>query len=160
MHFAVCQGVPVKLYAYISPDDLKHGRLHEDTCVTSTKFSVDSSMDRCGNLEEPEISNEVTIQKVFGKSVNGFNGVNQPVEKIRLSYLAKYSRNKSRWWGNKPGSIRKIKEEIECIISRVNLGNDLKTYDKYLYKEKLNYDEDKNFKAWLTYTQDKLVPTK
>merc|ERR1740124_835658 len=43
MYSAFSKGVPVKLCAYISPDDLKHGRIHEDTCVASAKFSVDSS---------------------------------------------------------------------------------------------------------------------
>ena len=61
---------------------------------------------------------------------------------------------------SKSDAIYKIKEAIECIISRTNLRNDLKTYDQYLQNEKLNDDEDKNFEAWLTYIQDKLIQTK
>merc|ERR1740124_2183229 len=43
MHFAVSKGVSVKLCAYISHDDLFHGRVHKDTCVASAELSVDSS---------------------------------------------------------------------------------------------------------------------
>merc|ERR1740124_655 len=77
MHFAVLKGVPVKLYAYISPEDLKNGRIHEDTCVASAEST-----------------------------------------------------------------------------------NDLKLYDQYLQSEKLDHDNYKNFKAWLTYIQDELILTK
>ena len=160
MHFAACQGVPVKLCAYISSMSLYGGNLHEDTCVASAEFSVDSSAARCGKLEEPVSADEVMIRKVIENSVNGFNGVNQSVEGIRLSYLAKYPINKCSIDFDKLGAICKIKKAIECIIPRVNLRNDLKTYDQYLQSEKLNDDEDKNFKAWLTYIQDKLILTK
>jgi len=160
MHFAVSQGVPVKLCAYISSEDLKHGRVHKDTCVASAKSSVDSSAARCGKPKEPQSSDEIAIREVIGKSVNGFNRVNQSIENIRLSYLAKYPINNIQRYGDKPGAIRKIKEAIECIIPRVNVINDLKTYDLYLQSEKLNDDEDKNFDAWLTYIQDKLILTK
>ena len=160
MHFAVLKDVLVKLCAHISYDDLTGGQVHEDTFVASAKFSVDSSQARYGRLGEPQSSDEITIREVIGKSVNGFNAVNQSVENIRLSYLAKYPINKVDYLGDKQGGIRKIKEAIECIIPRVNLRNDLKTYDQYLQSEKLNDDEDKNFKAWLTYIQDKLILTK
>ena len=50
------------------------------------------------------------------------------------------------------------KNVIEYIIPRVNLRNDLKTYDQYCLSEKLNDDdEDKNFEAWSKYIQDKLM---
>merc|ERR1740124_25023 len=136
------------------------GRVHEDTCVASAKFSVDSSAARCGKPEEPVSADEIMIRKVIENSENGFNGVNQSVECIRLSYLAKYPINKCDVNFDKPGAICKIKEAIECIIPRVNLRYDLKTYDQYLQSEKLNDDEDKNFEAWLMYIQDKLMPTK
>merc|ERR1740124_1557746 len=99
------------------------------------------------------------IRKVIGKSVNGFNGVNESVENIRLSYLVKYRMNRIDW--DRPGAIRKIKEAIECIIPRVNVGNNLKPYDQYLQSEKLDDDEeDKNFDVWLTYLQNRLILTK
>merc|ERR1740124_559751 len=161
MHFAVCQGVSVKLCAYISPDDLEFGRVHEDTCVASAEFSVDSSAARCGKPGQPQGSDEIMIRKVIDKSVNGFNGVNESVEKIRLSYLATYPINNfSTYGGTKSKAIRKIKEAIECIIPRVNVGSDLTTYDQYVESEKLNDDEDVNFMAWSTYIQDKLILTK
>merc|ERR1740124_1335447 len=102
------------------------------------------------------------IREVIDKSVNGFNGVNQSVEKIRLSYLAKYPMNDvdPRF---KSSAISQIKKAIECIIPRINVTNNLKTYDQYLESEKLNDDEDdevKNFKAWTMYIQDKLILTK
>merc|ERR1740124_447927 len=90
MHFAVCQGVPVKLCAYISENDLLYARLDKDTCVASAELSVDSSAARCGKPGETQSSDEIMIRKVIDKSVNGFNGVNESVEKIRMSYLAKY----------------------------------------------------------------------
>ena len=93
MHFAVCQDVPVKLCAYISSESLTYGRVHEDTCVTSAKFSVDSSAARCGIAGQPQSSDEISIRKVIDKSVHGFNGVNQSVENIRLSYLVKFPLN-------------------------------------------------------------------
>ena len=158
MHIAVCQGVPVKLCAYISPDDLMWGNIHEDTCVASAEFSVDSSAARCGIPGQPQSSDEIMIQKVIDKSVNGFNGVNQSVEDIRLSHLAKYPTDLV-YSDLRSGTIRKIKEEIEFIMPRTSVRNDLKTYDQYLQSEKLN-DEDKNFKAWLMHIQDKLIPTK
>ena len=157
MHFAVSKGVSVKLCAYINHEDLFNGRVHEDTCVARAELSVDSSAARCGKPEEPESLDEITIRKVIGESVNGFNGVNQSVEKIRLSYLAKYPINDVHW--NESGIICKIKEAIECIIPRINVKKDLKTYDQYLQSRKLN-DEDKNFKKWTTYIQDKLRRTK
>ena len=160
MHQAVCQGVPVKLCAYISPDDLKHGRLHGDSCVARALDRVDSSAARCGKPDEPVRTDEIMIREVIDKSVNGFNGVNQSVENIRLSYLAKYPINDVQWYGDKSGAVRKIKKAIECIIPRINGKNDLNIYDQYLQSEKLNDDEDKNFKAWLTYIQDKLMRTK
>ena len=89
MYFAVWQGVLVKLCAFVSPGSLEIGQLHEDKCVASAEFSVDSSASRCGKSEEPESSDEITIRKVIEHSVNRFNGVNQSVENIRLSYLAK-----------------------------------------------------------------------
>ena len=162
MHFAVSQGVPVKLCSYIFYDDLRYGRVHKDTCVASAKFSVDSSAARCGKPGEPPSSDEIAIREVIGKSINGFNRVNQAVENIRLSYLAKYPINKF-YLPDKPGAIRKIKEAIECIIPRTNLRHDLNTYEQYLQSEQLNDDvgyEDKSFNAWLTYIQDKLIPTK
>jgi len=93
MHFAVCQGVPVKLCAHISPEDLWHGRVHEDTCVASAELSVDSSAALCGKPGEPQGSDEIMIRKVIDNSLNGFNGANVSVENIRLSYLAKYPMN-------------------------------------------------------------------
>ena len=159
MHFAVSQGVPVKLCAYISSTDLMNGRVHKDICVASAKSSVDSSAARCGKPGEPPSSDEIAIREVIGKSVNGFNRVNQAVENIRLSYLAKYPINNFQSYGDQSGAIRKIKEAIECIIPRTNLRNDLKTYDQYLQSEKLN-DNYTSFKTWLTYIQDKLMPTK
>merc|ERR1740124_1540776 len=156
MHFAVCQGVPVKLCAYISRENLRCGRVHEDTCVTSAKFSVDSSAARCGIPGQPQSADEIMIRKVIDKSGNGFNGVNESVEKIRLSYLVKYPINGVVV--DLPVAIRKIKEAIECIIPRVNVGNDLKTYDQYIQSKKLNVaNERTNFKAWLTYIQDKQI---
>merc|ERR1740124_1820044 len=77
MHFAVCQGVPVKLCAHISPESLEFGRVHEDTCVASAKFSVDSSAARCGIPGQPQSADEIMIRKVIDKSGNGFNGVNE-----------------------------------------------------------------------------------
>ena len=156
MHFAISKGVPVKLCAYITPDDLMHGRVHEDTCVASAKFSVNSSAARCGKPEEPQTSDEIMIRKVIGKTVNGFNRVNQLVESIRLSYLAKYPINDVEWYGDKSGAIRKIKQAIECTIPRTNLRHELKPYNQYLKSEKLEDDEEKNFQAWLTYIQNKL----
>merc|ERR1740124_1870812 len=157
MHFAVSKGVPVKLCAYIDPGYLWRGDVHKDTCVASAEFSVDSSAARCGKPGELVSSDEKTIREVIGKSANGFNGVNESVERIRLAYLAKYSiidvkRNRSE-------AISKIKKAIECIIPRTNLRNDLKSYDQYLQSETLNDDEDKNFKAWTTHIQDKLILT-
>merc|ERR1740124_2055812 len=116
MHIAVCEGVPVKLCAYISPDDLQYGRLEEDTCVASAEFSVDSSAARCGIPEQPQSSDEIMIREVIDKSVNGFNGVNQSVKKIRLSYLAKYPINDVDQ-NFKTEAISKIKKAIEYIIS-------------------------------------------
>ena len=148
----------MKFCAYISPESLEYGQVHENTCVTSAKFSVDSSAARCGKPEDPVSSDEIMIRKVIRKSVNGFNGVNESVEKIRLSYLVKYSINDVNP-SQRSGAIRKIKEAIECIIPRVNVGNDLKTYAQYLQSEKLNDEyEYMNFNAWLaclTYIQDK-----
>merc|ERR1740124_969107 len=156
MHVAVSQGVPVKLCAYISPEDLARGRVHEDTCVASAKFRVDSSAARCGKPEDSVSADESAIREVIGKSGNGFNRVNESVEKIRLSYLAKYPLNRCGAWVGKSEAIRKIKEAIESIIPRANLRNDLKPYAQYLQSEKLDDDEDKNFEAWLAYIQDKL----
>ena len=150
----------MKLCAYIIPESLRNGRVHEDTCVASAKFSVDSSAARCGIPAQPQSSDEIMIREVIDKSVNGFNGVNESVENIRLSYLEKYPIDDFKWYGDKSGAICKIKEAIECIIPRINVRNDLKTYDQYLQSEKLNDDEDKNFKAWTTHIQDKLIPTK
>merc|ERR1740137_128551 len=48
MHCAVLKGVPVKLCAYISKNNLCNGRVHEYTCVASAKINVDSSAARCG----------------------------------------------------------------------------------------------------------------
>ena len=158
MYFAVCQGVPVKLCAYISPYNLRCGQVYVDTCVAISEFSVNSSAARCGIPGQPQSSDEVTIQNVVDKFVNGFNGVNQSVEMIRLSYLAKCPINDVGY--NRKGEIRKIKDGIEYIIPRTNVGNDLKTYDQYLQSEKMNYDEDENAKTWLMYIQDKLMPTK
>ena len=114
MHFAVCQGVPVKLCAYITPDDLAPGRVHEDTCVASAKLSVNSSAARCGKPEEPVSADEILILKVIENSATGFNGVNKAVERIRLSYLAKYPINYIREMGDvsRPVAIYKIKEAI------------------------------------------------
>jgi len=137
---------------------LKNGRVHEDTCVASAEFSVDSSVARCGKLGQPQTSDEIMIRKVIENSVNGFNGVNESVEIIRLSYLAKFPINRVVY--DRPGAIRKIKEAIEFIIPRTNLRYDLRTYDQYLQSEKLNDDKDENFKAWTTYIQDKLTPKK
>ena len=148
----------MKLCAYISPNNLKYAYLEEDTCVASAEFSVDSSAARCGIPGQPQSSDEIMIREVIDKSVNGFNGVNQSVENIRLSYLAKYPVNKFRCYGDRSGAIRKIKKAIEYIIPRINVTNDLKTYDQYLQSEKLNDDEDMNFKAWTMYIQDKLKP--
>merc|ERR1740124_288297 len=52
MHFAISHGVPVKLCAHISPNDLFEGLVHEDTCVASAKTSVDSYVARCGKPED------------------------------------------------------------------------------------------------------------
>ena len=90
MHFAVSKGVPVKLCAYISRESLINGQVHKDTYVTSTEFSVDSSMARCGKPGQSQGSDEIMIRKVIENSFNGFNRVNQSVDIIRLSYLAKY----------------------------------------------------------------------
>ena len=154
----------MKLCAYISSDDLMFGRVYKDTGVTSAKLSVDSSAARCGIPSQPQSSDEITIREVIDKSVNGFNGVNQSVENIRLSYLAKYPINDVYVY-RRPKAIRIIKEAIENIIPRINVTNDLKTHDQYLQSEKLNDDEDgdgdtyedQNFKAWTTYIQDKLM---
>ena len=91
IHFAVYDGVPVKMCTYISPEDLYSGRLNKDTCVTSAKFSVDSAAARCRILGQPQRSDKIMIRKVIDKSVNGYNVVNQSVEDIRLSYLVKYT---------------------------------------------------------------------
>merc|ERR1740136_478582 len=154
MHFAVSQGVPAKLCAYISDEDLMYSKLDKDICVASAKFSVDSSAGRCGKPEDPVSADEIAIRKVIGKSGNGFNRVNESIEKIRLSYLAKYPIHRflkfgSYSWCDKSGAIRKIKEGIESIIPRANLRNDLNSYAQYLQSEKLDDDEDKNFEAWL-----------
>ena len=145
----------MKLCAYISPEDLKHGQVHEDTCVASAKVSVNSFAARCGSSNESVSADEIMIRKVIDHSVHGFNGVNVSVEHTRLSYLAKFPINKVEWYGDKAGAIRKTKEAIEYIIPRTNLRYNLKTYDQYLRSEKLN-DEDKNFEAWSTYIQDML----
>jgi len=95
------------------------------------------------------------IREVIDKSVNGFNGINEAVENIRLSYLVKYpiqvvsSSQRFR-------VIGKIKKAIECTIPRTNLRLDIKTYDQYHQSEKLDDDEYNNFTAWLTYIHDKL----
>ena len=99
------------------------------------------------------------IRKVIDKSANGFNGINELVEDFRLSYLAKYPINDVNW-NYRSEAIRKIKEAIECIIPRTNLKHDLLTYNKYLQSEKLDDDEDENFKAWKMYIQDKQIPKK
>merc|ERR1740124_247265 len=156
MHFAISQGVPVKLCSYISRASLCNGQVDKDTCVESAKIRVDSSAARCGKPEDPVSADEIAIRKVIGKSGNGFNRVNESVEKIRLSYLAKYPMNRCGLQSDKSGAIRKIKEGIESIIPRANLRNDLKPYAQYLQSEKLDDDEDKNFEAWLAYIQDKL----
>jgi len=160
MHIAVCQGVPVKLCAYISPYNLEVGNVHEDTCVDGAKSSVDSFAARCGKSEEAQGPDEIMIRKVIDKSENGFNGVNESVEKIRLSYLAKYSID-DVVPDKKSYAIKIIREAIEYIVPRISATNDLKTYDQYIYdlqSEKLNDAEDKNFKAWLMHIQDKLTP--
>ena len=157
VHFAVLNGVRMKLCAYISPDDLKHGRVHADSCVHWSKFSVDSSAAICGIPGHPQSADEIMIRKKIDKSVIGFEEIDQSVEYMRLSYLANYPINDVEWYGDKSGAIRKIKEAIEYIIPRVNLRNDLKTYDQYCLSEKLNDDEDKNFEAWSKYIQDKLA---
>ena len=158
MHFAISQGVPVKLCAYISHDDLAYGRLDEDTCVASAKFSVDSSAAHCGKPEERVSSDEIMIRKVIENSINGFNGVDQSVERIRLSYLVKYPIPFSGWLYRHDGkskAIRKIKDAIECIIPRTDLIHDLKTHYQYFQSTKLK-DDDENFEAWLTSIQHKL----
>merc|ERR1740124_604084 len=164
MHIAVCRGVPVKLCAYISPMSLKYAALQKDICVASAEFSVDSSAARCGIPGQPQSSDEIMIRKVIDKSANGFNGVNQSVEQIRLSYLAKYPMNNVDYnTFYKSKAIIEIKKAIEYIIPRINVTNDLKTFDQYLESEKLNDDEDdevKKFEAWLMYIQDKLILTK
>merc|ERR1740124_1330120 len=150
MHVAVSMGVSVKLCAYIHFVSLRRGLVHEDTCVASAKCSVNSSAARCGKPGQPQSKDEIRIRKVIENSVNGFNGVNESVEIIRLSYLAKFP-IKDVWKDDRLGAIRKIKEAIECIIPRVNVGNDLKIYDQYLQSEKLNDDIRSvyaNFKAW------------
>ena len=134
MHFTVCKGVPVKLCAYISPDGLLYGQVREDTCVTSAKLSVDSSAALRGKPEEPESFDEIMIRRVIDKSVNGFNGVNQSIENIKLSYLIKYPIN-DVCMSYRPGVTHKIKEAIECIIPRINVRHDLKTYNQYLQSE-------------------------
>merc|ERR1740124_1372479 len=98
----VLKGVPVKLCAYISSEDLYYGRVHKDTCVASAEFSVDSSAAGCGKPGQPQGSDEIMIRNVIENSVSGFNGVNQSVENIRLSYLAKYPMNRIRVRRTKP----------------------------------------------------------
>merc|ERR1740124_2134118 len=156
MHFAVSNGMRVKLCAYISSDDLNHGRVQEDICVANANVPVNSSAARCGKPEEAVSLDEKTMRKVIENSVNGYNGINESVERIRLSYLVKYPINDVEWYGDKSGAIRKIKEAIEYTIPRTNLRNDLKTYDQYFHSEKLEDDEDKNFQLWLTYILNKL----
>ena len=50
---------------------------------------------------------------------------------IRLSYVAKYPVNEFISFASSTRSVefRKIKDGIEFIIPRTNIGNDLKTYD-------------------------------
>merc|ERR1740124_1116569 len=127
MHFAVCQGVSVKLCAYMSQEDLNWGRVHKDVCVASAELSVNSSAARCGKPGQSQSPDEIMIRKVIGKSVNGFNGINKSVEIIRLSYLAKYPMHNIDPI-NKLEAIRKLKEAIEYIIPRINERHDLKTY--------------------------------
>ena len=146
MHFAVSKGVAVKLCAYISPDDLCWGYLEEDTCVASAEFRVDSSAALCGKAEDSESPDEKMIQKVIDKSEYRFNSINQSIEDIILSYLVKYPINKIKC--NQLAAIPYLKKAIECTIPCINVRHDLKTYDQYLQSEKLNDDEDKNFKAW------------
>merc|ERR1740124_889836 len=155
MHLATCNSVPVKICAYISPDDLQSGLVQEDVCVASAEFSVDTFAARCGIPGQPQSSDEIMIREMIDKSENGFNGINKSIEEIRLSYLAKYPVNDIHAWYRKD-AIRKIKKAIECILC-VNTGNNIKTYDEYLRSERLNDDEDKNFKAWSVYIQDKLM---
>ena len=62
------------------------------------------------------------------------NGVNQSVENIRLSYLAKYPINDV--WMDRLGAIFKIKEAIACIFPRINVRNNINIYDQYLQSEK------------------------
>ena len=107
--------------------------------------------------EETVTSDEIMVRKIIDRFVIGFEEIDQSVEYMGLSYLANYPINDVEWYGDKSGAIRKIKEAIEYIIPRVNLRNDLKTYDQYCLSEKLNDDEDKNFEAWLKYIQDKLT---
>ena len=99
----------MKLCTYISPDDLKHGRVHEDACVTRAQFSVDSFAARCQMPEKPVHAEEIMIRKVIDRSVIGFEEINQSVEYMRLSYLAKYPINDVEWYGHKSGAIHKIK---------------------------------------------------
>ena len=73
---------------------------------------MNSSAAPCGNSEEPESSDEITIRKVIDKSINGFNRVNQSVENIRLSYLGKYPISDVEAYRDRSEEICKIKEAI------------------------------------------------
>ena len=129
-HFTVYHNVPVKLCVYTSDIDLEWGEVYETTYVARTKFRVDSSAARCGLPKEPHGLDEISIQKVINASVNGFDSVNESVERIRLSYLANYSIDSISYY--KSDATHNIKEAIEWIIPRANLDNDLKTCGQYL----------------------------
>ena len=112
MHFAVYQGVPVKFCAYISPDGLEYGWVHEVTCASRAKFSVDSSAVWCGLPAQLLGADKFTIQKVINTSKNGFEVVNRSVECFRLLFLVNYPIDCIHWYGDQSGVFRKLKKQF------------------------------------------------
>ena len=119
MHYAINLGVPVRLLRHIDPYALAEGRVKQDMCVAEIWVRVDSNGAHYGVH-----TYESAIRNVIHLSANGFDLVDKYVECIWLSYLATYSTDRIIHF--KGRAYPKIRDEIEILIPRVDLGN-LKT---------------------------------
>lgn len=122
--------VDVKLCSYVQ--DIGQGLVESDVCIATLKNSVDSKKAECGRE-----SDKTNIHTEILKLQNGFEEINEIVEKVRLQYLWDYPVKEIRTKWERKGAVELLASCIILMVNRIySIGVLIPDFNVYCYHEK------------------------
>ena len=130
IYFAIRIHVKVRLAPHISEKDLLYGHTGNDIYMNQADNRVTSKEARCGAPDSPMNDDEISIRKVINTLGNGFESVDEAVERICLIHLVSYPMDKIEYF--KATARNKIRDAMEHILPCFAQDHGLEYFDEFL----------------------------